>query len=160
MSNLSILIIVAVITVLAVVWSKKDPESAPVKTDLFAEIDSILAEETEKLGATLSKDRPDYPEELRTFEERRIEWSDGSMRKAIVIQPKFTSRGVNSELWNFIVLAWIDRERTYSSRYVTDQPFAHIKENIETLLSDAKRELSEIRENDLTTATIKDLTNL
>jgi hypothetical protein len=75
---------------------------------IFKQIDSRLVELSMRLNAKLTKDRPEYPEALRTFEERRIDWMDGEVNKAIIIQPNFEVTGVNSKIWNFILLAWHD----------------------------------------------------
>ncbi len=71
----------------------------------FKEIDSKLEKLSAKLDAKLTKDRPNSPEVLRTFEERRIDWVDNNICKAIIIQPTFESNGVNSKIWNFINIA-------------------------------------------------------
>jgi hypothetical protein len=51
----------------------------------FKNIDKKLKDLSEKLGAELTKDRPSYPEALRTFEERRIDWTENGISKAIII---------------------------------------------------------------------------
>jgi hypothetical protein len=74
----------------------------------FKNIDSKLIDLANKLNARLTKDRPDYPESLRTFEERRIDWVENEIMKAIIIQPNFELNGVNSNIWNFINCAIYD----------------------------------------------------
>lgn len=54
----------------------------------------------------MTKDRPGYPEALRAFEERRIDWIENGIRKAIIIQPTFEITGVDSTRWNFNLVAW------------------------------------------------------
>ena len=61
----------------------------------FKNIDSNLIELASKLNGKLTKDRPDYPEVLRIFEERRIDWIENGIMKAIIIQPNFEANGVN-----------------------------------------------------------------
>lgn len=73
----------------------------------FKLIDEKLAKLAIKLNAKLTKDRPEYPEALRTFEERRIDWIKNKICKAIIIQPNFEDIGVNSTIWNFINIAYL-----------------------------------------------------
>jgi hypothetical protein len=72
----------------------------------FNLIDDKLSGLANKLNAKLTKDRPEYPEVLRTFEERRIDWNDGEISKAIIIQPNFEATRVNTAIWNLINIAW------------------------------------------------------
>ena len=41
---------------------------------IFEEIDPILDEAAKRVNGQIERDRPGYPEALRTFEERRITW--------------------------------------------------------------------------------------
>ena len=75
---------------------------------VFSKIDDKLIKLSDRLNATLTKDRPSYPEALRTFEERRIDWIVNDINRAIIIQPNFEINGVNSQIWNFINIAWYD----------------------------------------------------
>src|SRR5688572_9726503 len=70
------------------------------------EIDLKLEAVANKINAKLTRDRPGYPEPLMTFEERRIDWTDGKINKAIIFQPNFESRVVSDEKWNFKIAAW------------------------------------------------------
>src|SRR5512139_132699 len=76
----------------------------------FRLIDDKLTNLAIKLNGKLTKDRPEYPEALRPFEERRIDWIDNKINKAIIIQPNFEANGVNSTIWNFINIAWLFNE--------------------------------------------------
>jgi len=49
----------------------------------FENIDWKLDELARKLKGELTKDRPSYPEILRTFEERRIDWIDNGIIKLL-----------------------------------------------------------------------------
>ena len=49
----------------------------------FNLIDDKLSNFAIKLNARLTKDRPWHPNTSRTFE-RRIDWNDGEIRKAII----------------------------------------------------------------------------
>ena len=72
----------------------------------FEKIESFIKKINQEIGGLISKDRPHFPEALRTFEERRIDWENSGIRKAILIQPTFEATGVNSDLWNFTLVAW------------------------------------------------------
>ncbi|NUY80489.1 hypothetical protein HUK80_06245 [Flavobacterium sp. MAH-1] len=120
----------------------------------FRDIDPIIEHYATELGARLTKDRPGYPQQLRTFEERRIDWVENDIRKAIIIQPNFEATGVNTDLWNFINVAW--REGGYSSvplqwykSLVTSKDFARIVNQIEKLLEESVRNLGNVRLEDL-----------
>lgn len=118
----------------------------------FNHIEPLIKKISDELGAKISKDRPDYPEALRTFEERRIDWSDNGIQKAIIIQPTFESDGVNSDLWNFSLVAWIwtDNKRTsYHKTVIDKEEFKNIELNIEELLYSGKKHLQNIKLNDL-----------
>jgi hypothetical protein len=120
----------------------------------FKNIDDKLAALATKLNAQLTKDRPGYPEVLRTFEERRIDWRDGEMLKAIIIQPTFEHKGVDQEIWNFIGLAWwpeSDPGAMYQWReiLVDKLPFEVIENNIDSLLTVSEENLLNIRMEDL-----------
>ena len=74
---------------------------------IFRSIDEILESFTNDIGANLTKSRESYPSLLQSFEERRISWVENDINKALLIQPTFEISGVNSNLWNFVLVAWI-----------------------------------------------------
>jgi hypothetical protein len=116
----------------------------------FQEIDLKLADLAQKLNARLTKDRPDYPEVLRTFEERRIDWKDDQINKAIIIQPNFEHDGVNSSIWNFINIAWFDDAvsitRPQWIRILVDKgKFETIEKNIDKLLTESEENLARVK---------------
>jgi hypothetical protein len=121
---------------------------------LFSEIDIKLEEFSIKIGAKLTKDRPSYPLELRSFEERRIDWVDSSILKAIIIQPTFEFNKVNSEKWNFANVAWYDDIKTFKRikwtfKLVDREDFAVINSNIDDLLLKSEFNLTKIEISDL-----------
>ena len=125
---------------------------------IFIKVDPLLSELAAEIGTSVTKDRPNYPETLRTFEERRIDWNDGIIRKAIIIQPTFEFTGVNSELWNFLNVAWIDKihngsKPNWSRTLIEKQTFNTIEENINNLLKSSLDVLKQISEKDLHYAT-------
>jgi hypothetical protein len=120
----------------------------------FKFIDNRLSELANKLGAKLTKNRPGYPEALRIFEERRIDWNDDEIRKAIIIQPNFEATGVNSTIWNFINIAWLDdahsvKKLKWIDILVDKGEFRIIEQNIEELLLKSEENLKKIRREDL-----------
>jgi len=120
----------------------------------FLKIDSKLEKLSNKLEAKLSKDRPNYPESLRTFEERRIDWIDSEISKAIIIQPIFESEGVNSKIWNFINIAWYDDVKSthrpqWIKNLVDKKSFEIIETNIDELLLKSEENLTSIKMDDL-----------
>jgi hypothetical protein len=120
----------------------------------FTDIDGKLFTLSEKLKATLTKDRPEYPEILRTFEERRIDWIENGINKAIIIQPTFEITGVNSEIWNLINIAWYDDSKSITrpqwiKNLVEKKDFEFIKNNIDELLLVSENNLEKIKMSDL-----------
>jgi len=120
----------------------------------FKNIDAKLVDLADKLNGSLTKDRPSYPEVLRTFEERRIDWIENDIMKAIIIQPNFESNGVNSNIWNFINLAIYDDCSSISSPkwmeiLVDKKDFIFIDDNIDKLLLKSEQNLSNISIEDL-----------
>lgn len=125
-----------------------------IKMSKFKEIDSKLKILSAKLGATLTKDRPSSPEVLRTFEERRIDWIENDIFKAIIIQPTFKSTGVDSSKWNFINIAWYDDAKSvhrpqWMKNLVNQEKFQIIESKIDELLLESENTLSNISMSDL-----------
>lgn len=120
----------------------------------FRTIENKLAEYAQLLNGVISIDRPNYPKSLRTFEERRIDWIDGSLNKSIVIHPKFELAGVNSNLWTFKLVAYSIgenglRKNSWTNELVSHQDFDSIEKEIDNLLKLGKSELEGIVESDL-----------
>lgn len=116
------------------------------------EIDSKFEKLANKINAKLSKDRPDYPEVLRTFEERRIDWIDSNINKAIMLQPNFESKGINDEKWNFAVAAWYFEETIdlqFTEELVKEKQFDTIANQLDELLSVAYQRLAKINRTEL-----------
>lgn len=121
---------------------------------VFKKIDDKLIEFSDRLSATLTKDRPCYPEALRTFEERRIDWIFNDINRAIIIQPNFEINGVNSQIWNFINIAWYDdansinRPKWYRN-LAEKEKFENIEKSIDQLLKTSENNLTNIKMTDL-----------
>ena len=47
------------------------------------------------------------------IEARRISWKDGSIGKAILIEPRFITEDINTALWDFCILAWLNDENRH-----------------------------------------------
>jgi hypothetical protein len=119
----------------------------------FKDLDSKLEEWSKRLNARLTKDRSGYPEALRTFEERRIDWESDAIRRAIIIQPTFEFSGVDSTRWNFVNVAWKDEggaRRRYMHKLVDQKDFTVIAEHIDELLTESVKTLTNIADKDLT----------
>lgn len=119
----------------------------------FENIDSKLSQIAKRLNAKLTIDRPGYPNLPQDFEERRIDWIDKEINKAILIQPTFESRGINSSLWNFETVAWYyDEEYNRKQKIhtlVCKSDFKIIENKVDELLAKAERDLSNVTKNDL-----------
>lgn len=120
----------------------------------FHKIDNKLSVLADKLNAKLTKDRPEYPEVLRTFEERRIDWIENDIFKAIIIQPNFEEAGVNSKVWNFINIAWYDDAQSaqrpqWINILVDKADFGIIEHDIDKLIQVSVENLTKIKLEDL-----------
>ena len=120
----------------------------------FENIDPKLVELSQKLEAKLTKDRPSYPDALRTFEERRLDWVKEDIFRAIIIQPTFERKGVNQRKWNFINFAWKDDGKSMHRpqkiiHLVKENKFEVIENNIDELLRQSEETLLNITEGDL-----------
>lgn len=120
----------------------------------FKNIDVQLLEFCSKIGGRLTKDRPGYPEMLRTFEERRIDWVDGDISKAIIIQPTFEATGVNGLIWNVVNVAWRKCDRTghiykWTNYLLRRVNFETIEMQIDSILSQSMLKLDNVDKSDL-----------
>ena len=120
---------------------------------IFHKIDNHLHLLAGKLNAKLSKDRPGAPQALRTFEERRIDWEEGQIHKAIIIQPTFKATGVDCSLWSVINIAWHDtalgKRIKWRRHLVYEDKFEVIESSVVQLLSESENNLRNIRLEDL-----------
>lgn len=120
----------------------------------FKNIDHKIKNTAKKLNARLSIDRPNYPEQLRTFEERRIDWIENLINKAIIIQPSFTLEGVDSSKWSFINLAWrtkngIAQKPGYRITLIDKSDFNEIENRIDELLVQSVVNLQTVKLSDI-----------
>ncbi len=120
----------------------------------FKNVGTKLDELAKKLGAKITSGRPGYPEELSTFEERRIDWTDNGISKAIIIQPTFKNKGVDSNKWNFINIAWFDDAKSvkrpqWIKYLVKEKKFDFIEHSIDDLINMSFENLTKISMKDL-----------
>lgn len=113
---------------------------------VFAHIEARLVQFAAEQPARLTRDRGG--ESLRSwgpnevgFEERRIDWQRDGFHLAIIMQPTFTVRGVDSTRWNFYTVAW---QNSVHGRLVAGQemargvPFAQLEAHTEQWLAEAR----------------------
>lgn len=116
----------------------------------FKGIDSSLNSLASKLGGRVSYDRPSFPNPIP---ERRIDWTTGEMKKAIIIQPTFTSSGIDLNAWNYTIVAWMNEftnRKQYVSNLVDKKEIELIQNSIVELLRKSESILEDISESDLT----------
>lgn len=120
-----------------------------IKMNSFKNIDNQLTKLANRLEGKLTIDRPSYPEALRTFEERRIDWMHNGIFKAIIIHPKFEVNGVNSSLWTFKIVAWENgsngiRKNSWRKDLIHEQDFSIIENDIQNLIEKGEEELKKV----------------
>ena len=106
---------------------------------LFKDIDGKLEFFAKKLKAKLTIDRPWAPKSLHPFEERRIDWEEDGLNKAIIIQPYFGLSGVDTTKWSLINVAWIKRKGIaqksgWKVKLIENEDFSQIEKSIDELL--------------------------
>lgn len=119
---------------------------------VFTEIDPKLEILSNQLGGRLSINRDWDP--TAGFEERRIDWVDGEINKAIIIQPTFEDVSVNSSIWNFYNIAWIKINAIalkpgWRKKLVVKKEFNEIETQIDQLLLDSVKNLKAIEIEDV-----------
>lgn len=117
---------------------------------VFQNIDELLKIFAQNIFAQLTIDRP-FPQNY--FEERRIDWIENGINKAILIQPNFEKDGVNSKKWNLTLVAWFyndNEDRLQWINYlVEEKKFEVIESDIEDLLKISYDKLKNIKIDDL-----------
>lgn len=125
----------------------------------FQNIDNKLINLATKLEATLTRDRSGNPQGLRSFEERRIEWVEGGINKAIIIQPTFRASGIDSTSWSFICVGWVVRNEIavkpgWNLYLMENADFQKIEDDIDELLKQAEDILKRLQISDVLRAKI------
>jgi len=116
---------------------------------LFKNIDRNLELIADNLQAKLTIDRPWAPKSFHPFEERRIDWEDSGLKKAIIIQPYFGSRGVDTAKWSLINIAWIMKKGVaqkpgWKRILIKNENFSKIENNILELLKQSVDNLESV----------------
>lgn len=118
---------------------------------VFVQIEPRLRQCAVEQQAVLTQDREGMG--LRFgFEERRIDWQQDGINRAIIIQPDFLATGVDTTKWNFSAVAWQGsghKKRTADYDFATSVAFQAIEERIDSLLSEARTYLTNIQASDL-----------
>lgn len=116
----------------------------------FQNIDDKLSAFANKRGAQLTKNRGGF---FPT--ERRIDWTENQIRKAVIIQPAFLMTPISdSSLWNFINIAWtmkngIAVKPGWKKILLEKSNFHLIERDIDDLLCQSENNLSNIKPEDV-----------
>ena len=117
---------------------------------IFVNIDKTLKIFAKNIFAQLTIDRP-FPQNY--FEERRIDWIENDINKAILIQPNFEIDGMNSKKWNLTLVAWtynhIEDRIQWIDYLVEEKNFEVIENNIEDFLKISYKKLKSIKIDNL-----------
>ena len=117
---------------------------------IFVNIDKTLKIFAKNIFAQLTIDRP-FPQNY--FEERRIDWIENGINKAILIQPNFEIDGINSRKWNLTLVAWtynnIEDRIQWIDYLVEEKNFEVIENNIEDFLKISYKKLKSIKIDNL-----------
>ena len=117
---------------------------------VFVNIDKTLKIFAKNIFAQLTIDRP-FPQNY--FEERRIDWIENDINKAILIQPNFEIDGINSKKWNLTLVAWtynhIEDRIQWIDYLVEEKNFEVIENNIEDFLKISYKKLKSIKIDNL-----------
>jgi hypothetical protein len=108
----------------------------------------------ETTGGGSSFDEIIVPKEKIQF--RKIIWIDGNIGKAIIINPNFQNRNIDTPDWDFVILAWQqdggskEKGRPFwEKRLLQKVNFVTIEKNIDQLLQQAIEKLSSVKKTDL-----------
>ena len=118
----------------------------------FSNIDSLLEQFAQKQNAKLTRNRDGMSLDIFKFEERRIDWIRNGINRAVIIQPEFTSSGVDRNKWRLLNVAW---KGTGYKKIVTEQiltagvDFNEIEKDIEEWLAKSDTYLNGIEQKDL-----------
>jgi hypothetical protein len=118
---------------------------------VFIQLEAQLKQCAAEQQAVLTQDRQGMS--LRFgFEERRIDWQQDGINRAIIIQPDFLETGVDTTKWNFSAVAWQGsghEKRTIDYELATSVAFQAIAERVDSLLLEARTYLNAIQASDL-----------
>lgn len=118
--------------------------------NIFDSIDSKLVHFAERLGAKATDGSEFYLNGFPLSIHRRIYWVEEGISKIILIQPssKTLSKAPGPETWDFLNIAWIEREsspkRFWRQYLVFEGGFSVINNNIDELLIRSLQHLSNV----------------
>jgi len=136
---------------LAQIATRQSTSYFPTLMSVFAQIESRLLQCAAAQQAVLTQNREGMSVRFG-FEERRIDWQQDGINRAIIIQPDFLATGVDTTKWNFRAVAWQGsghKKRTAGHDFATSLAFEVIEGRIESLLAEACAYLQAIRASDL-----------
>lgn len=127
----------------------------------FSQIDTRLIELAKQIGAALettvgghSINGVDVPKEKLAL--RQIQWVDGPIGKAIIINQNFDNGNLDAPNWDFFNIAWLQEEKPKSKgkpfwkKYILKNiEFKQIENDIETLLKQSLDNLNAVKKTDL-----------
>ena len=127
----------------------------------FRKIDSQLKTLAKDIGATLettvgghSINGVEVPKEKLSI--RQIQWVDGPIGKAIIINQNFDNGNLDSPNWDFFNIAWLQEGKTkakgrpfWKKNLLTNIDFKKIETNIDQLLKQSLDNLKSIKKTDL-----------
>ncbi|UOQ53579.1 hypothetical protein [Hymenobacter cellulosivorans] len=117
---------------------------------VFAHIDERLEQFAAAQHTVLTRNRKGFSD----FEERRIDWQRDGFNLAVIIQPTFELKGVDTSKWNVRVVAWKNISSgsgrlAVGQDLVVGRPFPEIEARIDELLDEAGTYLNSLHSRDL-----------
>lgn len=107
-----------------------------------------------KLSTVWAKSQRHDTDRSDLFLVRHIVWSDGRFDKAVMIAPHNDLNGVDTNVWDFSILAWLENTQlvanpSYENFLVNRVEFRVIEKNIDQLLSRSEKNLMQVKVEDL-----------
>jgi len=126
----------------------------------FRKIDSQLRAIAKDIGATLettvgghSINGVEVPKDKLAI--RQIQWVDGPIGKAIIINQNFENGNLDSPNWDFFNIAWLQEAKNpakgrsfWKKNLLTNIDFKQIETNIDQLLKQSLYNLDTIKKKD------------
>lgn len=127
----------------------------------FSQIDTRLIELAKQIGAALettvgghSINGVDVPKEKLAL--RQIQWVDGPIGKAIIINQNFENGNLDEPNWDFFNIAWLQEGKTpakgrplWNKYLLKNIDFKKIETDIDQLLKMSLENLNAIKKTDL-----------
>lgn len=127
----------------------------------FSQIDTRLIELAKQIGAALettvgghSINGVDVPKEKLAL--RQIQWVDGPIGKAIIINQNFENGNLDEPNWDFFNIAWLQEGKTpakgrplWNKYLLKNIDFKKIETDIDQLLKMSLENLNAVKKTDL-----------